>query len=205
MSHAQRFFWFSVLLGVTTAAHGESLYVAERIKAGLRADLLESSAVVKTVETGAVLEVLERFDKQVRVRDPQGIEGWIESRYLSPDPPARLQISKLQSELSKSQTQTAEAQAQLKKAQAQMSEQAAKIQQLEKGQAEKPAPTPVVPEVAAAPTPAAVKPDRTDNRITWGLLWIGISFAMLGLGFVAGVKWLRESIRKRSGGMYLRI
>jgi hypothetical protein len=28
---------------------------------------------------------------------------------------------------------------------------------------------------------------------------------MLVIGFDAGVRWLRESIRKRSGGMYLRV
>ncbi len=36
-------------------------------------------------------------------------------------------------------------------------------------------------------------------------LWLGISFAMLIIGFAAGVIWLREVNRKRLGGMYLRI
>ncbi len=36
-------------------------------------------------------------------------------------------------------------------------------------------------------------------------LWLGISFAMLIIGFVAGVIWLREVNRKKLGGMYLRI
>ncbi|MDH3672136.1 MAG: TIGR04211 family SH3 domain-containing protein [Gammaproteobacteria bacterium] len=36
-------------------------------------------------------------------------------------------------------------------------------------------------------------------------LWLGISFAMLIIGFAAGILWLREVNRKKLGGMYLRI
>ncbi|MFQ5545953.1 MAG: TIGR04211 family SH3 domain-containing protein [Acidiferrobacterales bacterium] len=36
-------------------------------------------------------------------------------------------------------------------------------------------------------------------------LWLGISFAMLIIGFAVGVIWLREVNRKKLGGMYLRI
>ena len=37
------------------------------------------------------------------------------------------------------------------------------------------------------------------------LLWLGISFAILIVGFVVGAVWLRERNRRRLGGMYLRI
>lgn len=36
-------------------------------------------------------------------------------------------------------------------------------------------------------------------------LWLGISFAMLIIGFAAGAIWLREVNRKKLGGMYLRV
>ena len=62
-------------------------------------------------------------------------------------------------------------------------------------------PVPVLPPAAAPPVGKTSK----DAGFSFSYLWLGISFAMLGIGFVAGVKWLRESIRKRSGGMYLRI
>jgi hypothetical protein len=39
----------------------------------------------------------------------------------------------------------------------------------------------------------------------FSLGWLLVSFAMLGIGFFAGVRWLRERIRRRSGGMYLRV
>lgn len=35
--------------------------------------------------------------------------------------------------------------------------------------------------------------------------WLALSFAMLIIGFIAGVVWLRERNRRKLGGMYLRI
>lgn len=191
-----------LMLGVFSAAQAETVYVAERLRIGLRADMEETSPVVKTVETGAPLEVVERLEKLVRVRDPQGTEGWIEARYLTPDPPARSQLAKLQEDLARSRAQATEAQAQLKKAQSALAEQTDKIKELEKAAGTSPLPVPPAPVVVKAPP---VIPVAAQDGFRISYPWLGISFAMLGVGFAAGVRWLRESIRKRSGGMYLRV
>jgi hypothetical protein len=191
-----------LMLGVFPAAQAETVYVAERLRIGLRADMEETSPVVKTVETGAPLEVVERLEKLVRVRDPQGTEGWIEARYLTPDPPARSQLTKLQEDLARSRAQATEAQAQLKKAQSALAEQTDKIKELEKTAGASPLPVPPAPVVVKAPP---VIPVAAQDGFRISYPWLGISFAMLGVGFAAGVRWLRESIRKRSGGMYLRV
>jgi len=207
MTGSHRTLLVLAMLGIFTSARAETLYVAERMRIGLRAEATETGAVVKTVETGTPLEAIERVENFVNVRDPQGSVGWAEARYLTPDAPARLQLAKLQEDLAKSRSQTAEVQAQLKKAQAAAAEQAATIKTLEKEAADKPAlppaatPMPVPPPVAPPPVGKTSK----DAGFIFSYLWLGISFAMLGIGFAAGVKWLRESIRKRSGGMYLRI
>ncbi|MDH3309450.1 MAG: TIGR04211 family SH3 domain-containing protein [Gammaproteobacteria bacterium] len=206
MTGSQRVMMGLVLLGTAFAAQAETVYIAERIRIGLRAEIPETSSIVKTVDTGIPLEIIERFDKLTRVRDPQGAEGWIETRYLSSEPPVRLQYARLQDELASSRSQVNEAQAQLKKAQATIAEQAVKIKELEKSLAEKPAPAPVpLPAAPVAAKSPPVKPTTTDTGFRFSYLWLGISFAMLGIGFAAGVRWLRESIRKRSGGMYLRV
>lgn len=189
-------------LGVVSAAQAETVYVAERLRIGLRAEVVETSAVVKTVETGTPLEIVERFDKLVRVRDPQGAEGWIEARFLSSDPPARLQLAKLQEDLARSRAQATEAKAQLKKAQSALAEQTNKIKELEKAASDRPLPVPPAPVVVKPPP---VIPVAAHDGFRLSYPWLGFSFAMLGVGFAAGVRWLRESIRKRSGGMYLRV
>ncbi|MEK7697293.1 MAG: TIGR04211 family SH3 domain-containing protein, partial [Pseudomonadota bacterium] len=90
------------------AAAAETVYVSDRLQAGLRA--ARDGNVVKPIESGAMLEVLERDERFVRVRDKQGSEGWLELRYVSADPPARAQLAKLQDELNKARSQLAEAQ-----------------------------------------------------------------------------------------------
>lgn len=203
MTGSHRTLLVLAMLVIFTSARAETLYVAERMRIGLRAEATETGAVVKTVETGTPLEAIERVENFVHVRDPQGTVGWAETRYLTPDAPARLQLVKLQEDLARSRSQTAEAQAQLKKAQAAAAEQAATIKKLEQEVADKPALPPPATPAPVAPPP--VGKTSKDTGFIFSYLWLGISFAMLGIGFAAGVKWLRESIRKRSGGMYLRI
>ncbi len=56
--------------------------------------------------------------------------------------------------------------------------------------------------VAEVDTPRAASCVESP-AFTYG--WLALSFAMLMLGFVAGIVWLRERNRKKLGGMYLRI
>ncbi len=202
MTGSHRALLVLVLLGLFSSARAETLYVAERLRIGLRAEATETGAVVKTVETGTPLEAIQRTENFVQVRDPQGTVGWAETRYLSPDAPARLRLGKLEEELAKSRKAASDAQAQLKKSLATVAEQTARIEALEKETADNPPP-------AAVPSPPPVAPPvgkiSRDAGFTFSYAWLGISFAMLVIGFAAGVRWLRESIRKRSGGMYLRV
>jgi uncharacterized protein YgiM (DUF1202 family) len=199
---------FLLLLFLPLAAWAETLYIIDKIYIGMRADLTEGSKVVKTVETGAALEVLERFEKFVRVRDPEGMEGWIDSRYLVPEPPARLGLDKLRSELLTVQAQLGETQAQLKKAEAAAVDAKGKIKELEQLNATHQAEGEAVA-AASAPEQSGGAPTDgptadIDGAPSFTLLLV-ISFAMLVIGFVAGNFWLKESIKKRSGGMYLRV
>lgn len=251
--------------------HAESAYIVDRLYAIMRTEAIETSPVAKTIESGTLVEVLQRTERFARVRDKQGAEGWVETRYLTVEPPMRVQLAKLQDELTKahaqvtemqaqlkkaekalaaqtasmkdvpkaapgapapsvsdaplraliakleddlnkSRVQAAEVQAQLKKTEVALAEQAAKRKELEKTVANIPvAPAAVAPAPPAPVPPAkgaaapAVAPPPTATGFTFSFVWLGISFAMLGVGFAAGVAWLRESIRKRSGGMYLRV
>ncbi len=163
--------WFLAgLLLAPLAAAAETVYVIDKLQIGLRAEADAASAAVKSLETGAALEVLERIERFVRVRDKSGAEGWVETRYVAAELPARAQLAKLQDELNRARAQLAEAQAKPK--------------------------TP-------APPPAAVDDAETDYELDY--VWLFIALGMLVAGFAAGILWHRESIRRRMGGMYLRI
>ncbi len=185
-----------VCLLIPVLARAETAFVTERLNIPVYAAPAEGAAV-RTLEAGATLEVLERKERFARVRDAQGQEGWIEVRYLTNAAPAKARVGKLQDDLGRLRTQLTETQARLKAAEEALGRQTGRTEELNRqlAAASKPAP---VAEPAAAPKPAA-----TDGGISWG--WLGFAFAMLVLGFVAGLLWLRESIRRRSGGMYLRV
>jgi SH3 domain protein len=173
------------------------MYVTERLPTALRTAFAEGSPVVKTVEGGAQLEVLERADRFAHVRDAQGAEGWIEARLLVNAPPARPQLDRAQAELTKVRADLTAAQARIGELQAKLTQESARGAEL--AQAAEQAKTEASEAPPASP-PAAL---AEDDDFSWG--WLVLAFAMLWLGFGAGVVWLRERHRKRLGGMYLRI
>jgi hypothetical protein len=178
----------------------ETLYVIDRLSVAMRDGPLETAAVVKTLETGAVLEVLERSGPYLRVRDRQGAEGWVEARFLAATPPARLELAAARAELARAHAEVKSLRDELARSQAQVKSLEAALAQ-QKAHA---APPPPLPAVAS---PAPPPPSAEAQTPPWGvhLLWALISFAMLGIGFTLGVIWWREHLRRKLGGMYLRI
>jgi hypothetical protein len=181
-----------VVLGLFGApAHAETVYVTERLATALRATFADDSSVVKALEAGAQLEVVERVDKFVHVRDAQGADGWIEARFLVNTPPARAQLERSQAELAKLRKELADARGRIGELEATLAQPG-------------PSATESAP-VVVPPSPASTQstPVSTNGGFAWG--WLVLAFAMLWLGFGTGVVWVRERYRKRLGGMYLRI
>ena len=222
------------------SAFAETMYVTDQVTVGLRADVTPAATVLATVSTGAALEILERNSSFVRVRDANGIEGWVEATALAPQPPAAQQLKSVRAELDRTRAQLANAQGELGKARAAPAADCDKVQaelastrvQLGKLQSDikkkddeiaaaTAARDTAVKETAAlraavaheaaargsaAPAPE-LPPQVADSKPKSGFsfLWLGIAFAMLVLGFIGGVVWVKESIRRRMGGMYLRV
>lgn len=189
----------SLWLAALPAAAAETQYVIDRIHVALRDGPADTAAALKTLESGAALEVLERAGNFVRVRDAQGVEGWMDARYLSAEPPARQQLAALREELARARAELKELRLQLAQSRARPEPMEAALAQEKARAAEHTAAAP--PEAAAASAPETPPPSSS-----WFiLLWLAVSFAMLGIGFALGVFWLREHHRKKLGGMYLRI
>ena len=200
----RRALWLGLMLWPLTSA-AETLYVIDRLIIGLRSDLTESATVVKSVETGTALEVLERHDDRARVRDPQGAEGWIDARYLGAQPPTRAQIAELQAEIKRLRAEAArpakpDAGPKLAQLETELAQANAKLAQSE---VELEQARTALAEVRRAPKQQ--RPAEVPAAGGSTALWLAIGFAMLGIGFLAGIVWVRESIRRRMGGMYLRM
>ena len=222
------------------SAFAETMYVTDQVTVGLRADVTPAATVLATVSTGAALEILERNSSFVRVRDANGIEGWVEATALAPQPPAAQQLKSVRAELDRARAQLANAQGELGKARAAPAADGDKVQaelastrvQLGKLQSDikkkddeiaaaTAARDTAVKETAAlraavaheaaargSAAPAPELPPRVADskpKSGFSFLWLGIAFAMLVLGFIGGVVWVKESIRRRMGGMYLRV
>ncbi len=202
----------ATILSVPALVAAETVYVTDQVAVALRADVTPGAAVVKTVATGAVLELLERSGSFAKVRDSDGIEGWIETTALAVQPPAAVQLKALRAELERTRAQLVNAQMQLDKARSApktspeveqlAAELAAARAQLADAQAE------LKKQAESRAAVASARPEPAPEPATaagFSFLWLGIAFAMLAIGFVGGIVWVRESIRRRMGGMYLRI
>lgn len=183
-----RFMIVLALLCLPAMAQAETVYVKERQTVSLRDGVTPEAQVLKNVATGVSLDVVERTDTQVKVRLADGTEGWIAAALLTNDKPTAFKILAAETKLKQSEAEVAKLKAELVKLQAKMNQQ---------------------PQVEAAPKPELDQPEPapkvTIKPFTIDLIWIGISFAMLIAGFVAGVAWLRERTRRKLGGMHIRV
>ncbi len=146
---------------------------------------------------------------------------------------ADAKLKESQSTLGRMQAALAAAQNELARTKAALLEETAKSKKLAAEMAQPntpaaptaaPAPLPAATAVSAGQIPAAEQglgsgdgplPPPVESASRWqrivgavaGLdfLWLGVSFAMLLVGFGLGAIWLRERNRRKLGGMYLRI
>jgi SH3 domain protein len=89
-------------LAVCSAVAAETLYVSDQFEVPLRRGTTTEHAIVRMLPSGTPVELLESDsgNKHSRVRTASGVEGYIESRYLMPDPAARDQLTELRRRLS---------------------------------------------------------------------------------------------------------
>jgi uncharacterized protein YndB with AHSA1/START domain len=76
----------------------ESVYVIDRLVAGVHRAPKPKSRLTHAFPTGTKLQVLERKGSMARVRGPAGETGWVEGDYLMTEMPARLVVAILEDE-----------------------------------------------------------------------------------------------------------
>lgn len=104
----------ALLIGALLAAQAaaaQTLYVDDRLQIGVHEAPSAASTISVLIASGAALEVLERNEQMVRVRTEEGVEGWVDLRYLSEQVPGRTRVLALESQLAGAQAALAEAQA----------------------------------------------------------------------------------------------
>jgi SH3 domain protein len=95
------------LVIIPLCLQARSMYVRDWITVSVRAAPYEASQTVAHANTNDMVEVLEEGDGWTRVKTEKGIEGWVQSRYLTPQPPRTLVTRRLEERLKALQEENA--------------------------------------------------------------------------------------------------
>ncbi|WP_029891419.1 TIGR04211 family SH3 domain-containing protein [Polycyclovorans algicola] len=93
-----------LMLSVVSGATAENRFVSDVINLSIRERPANDAGVIGQVSSGESVEVLEALGPEsfTRIRDANGREGWVTSRYLTTEPAARVQLAKAEAELAES-------------------------------------------------------------------------------------------------------
>lgn len=176
--------WSIPLLG-----QAETVYVSDNLRVGVRSEPNNSVAPHGVVITGMQLEVLEHAHGFIRIRNENGVEGWIKDVYVTPDKPAKLMLNDLQTEQAKLRSQLSKQEKILKDENSKSVAMSAELEKLKTTNSKLQARL------------SATTSDQMSDR-TVGYLLYAAWLAILGVGgFVAGVVWQRKQAMKRLGGL----
>jgi uncharacterized protein YgiM (DUF1202 family) len=100
-SRAHRLFQAGALAaGMLTAplAQAETAWVDDQVRLNLRTGPGNQYRIITSVETGDSVEVLERGDGWIQV-NAGGKQGWVPEGYLLTEPPAKVKLARIETEL----------------------------------------------------------------------------------------------------------
>jgi SH3 domain protein len=79
-------------------ASARTVYVTESFEITQRRGPTNEHRIVRMLQSGTSLEVLEENEGWLRVRSPGGVEGWVLKRFTMQEMPKSLQLERLQKE-----------------------------------------------------------------------------------------------------------
>jgi len=200
-----------ILLILPFSVAAESVYVTDQLTVGIFSGPNEQPPELKRANSGDLLEVIERAEGAVKVRDAAGVEGWLNVNLVSSAKPvraqlgaARAEVDRLQLVLTATKAQLQSLNVRLKEAQDGLSDEKNRALDLTSQLSEAAVATELVNKEKIAAQEAPTQTPFISADIAYGM-WILISIAMLVGGFITGYSWVREKYRRKLGGMYLRL
>lgn len=186
-------------------------FVSDKLVLNVYAEPDQGSARVATIQTGDIVEELERSANLVRVRLEDGREGWVGASYLTTDEPAATRLRQLERE-QKSATRGADKEytdeiARLKKDNAALQTQVSQLQSRAKELAAAPAPAPASQsEPVTALSESAVvteEPQLAGAAVGGGAPWVWLIAVVLtgAVSFAGGYQTFARRLRRKFGGL----
>jgi SH3 domain protein len=96
-----------ILCLFATAIHAETMYISDNLKITLRSGPSTENKILALLESGQKVEVINSGNEWTQVRQANGKEGWVLSRYLTPNPTHNLMLESLESKHKNLMTQAA--------------------------------------------------------------------------------------------------
>jgi SH3 domain protein len=90
-----RMSWTLLLLALAAGARAETRYVTDRLMVDVYERPGAQGEAVAHLTSDTEVEVLEQVDGSVRLRTPDGEEGWLAADLLTAETPPRLQLAEL--------------------------------------------------------------------------------------------------------------
>ena len=188
---------FLVILFMPLAVLAETAYITDNLRLGLHQAADTSDRQFRTLESGQVLEILSRDVNYAHVRLPDGVEGYVKAAYLVFDKPAKLIVAEtqatadsFQSELEELKAAFAAPAATIEALQQQVDTSTAAIEARDS-------------EVATLSAELSDFRSRQDAyKYSLPFKWVaGAMFVCLLAGFLLGLWWIDQRIRRRHGGV----
>ena len=93
---------------------GKYQYVSDELVITMRTGKSNEHRIVRSLESGTRLRILESDKQYTRVKTENGESGWVLTRFLSPDQPARVLLPPIKAKLEMLEKENAELSASLK-------------------------------------------------------------------------------------------
>ena len=205
----RRFLPLLLILLLPLQAWAETVYIRDMLRVGVRSKPDSNESPMAIVTTGSELEVLDRQGGYVKIRGDDGVEGWVNDSYTSPEVPARLRIKEvkarnqeLKEKLARVRDEAEAKREELRATAAAAVEEGdrlkARLEALEEANASLRS---RLRELNPAAEPEGTSEAAVADR-RWWVYAAGVLVLLLA-GFLWGARWQRGRVADRLGGMDL--
>lgn len=183
---------FLLMMLALAPALAETVYISDVLRVGVRALPNSTDIPVTVVTSGAELTVLERQAGHLRVRTTGGVEGWISEVYATSELPAQLQLERVTRERDRLQQELASLRSSASVSSEQTAQLTARVGLLQDENVQ----------LQARVTELTAQLQEREG----GYAWLYYALALMALfffGVYLGVRWDRERVAQRLGGLEL--
>lgn len=92
-------FFLALFVFIAMPVAAQTKYVSDELVINMRSGKGNNFKIIKIIKSGTPLTVLETDSGYTRARTPQGVEGWVLSRFLINTPVARQQLAQAKADV----------------------------------------------------------------------------------------------------------